>query len=164
MIGLETERLTFRQWRNSDFPIVAQFYSIEENARYVGGVKTPEEAWRVMATYAGHYTLNGFSYLAIDEKDTGNLIGTVGLWKSDPWPEPELGYWLLPEFRGKGYGVEAGITVKQYALETLKLNSLVSYIHPANEPSKKLALRLGAVLDSTIELFDFGLHQVYRHK
>lgn len=164
MIGLETERLIFRQWIESDYPIFSEFYSKAENAQYVGGVKTPEESWRLLATYIGHYELNGFSYLAINEKESGNLIGTIGLWKSQPWPEPELGYWLLPSSQGKGYGVEAGLTVKDFALNKLKFDSLVSYIDPANEPSKKLALRLGAKLDTIIELLDFGKHEVYRYK
>jgi len=161
MIGLETESLILRQWKNSDYPIFAEFYSVEDIALYVGGVKTPEESWRLMATYIGHYELNGFSYLAIAEKESGNLIGTIGLWKSHPWPEPELGYWLLPKSQGKGFGVEAGLAVKKFALDKLKLNSLVSYIDPSNETSKKLALRLGGKFDSNIQLLDFGNHEVY---
>lgn len=164
MIGLETERLVLRQWKNSDYRIFSEFYAAEDNARYVGGVKTAEESWRLMATYIGHYELRGFSYPAVVQKETGNLIGTVGLWKSHSWPEPELGYWLLPTSQGKGYGVEAGLAVKEFALTKLKFDSLVSYIDPSNEPSKKLALRLGATFDSVIELLDFGKHEVYRYK
>ncbi len=163
MIGLETDRLIFRQWTKTDFPAIAAFYADENNARYVGGVKTPEQAWRAMAMYIGHYVLNGFSYLAIDEKATGRLIGTVGLWDSEPWPEREMGYWLLPKGQGKGYGVEAGTAVKNYAINTLEFDSLVSFIDPTNEPSKKLAQRVGARFDGVIELLDFGPHEVYRY-
>ena len=163
MIGLETERLIFRQWKKEDYPAFAAFYSVKENALFVGGIKTPEASWRLMASYIGHYTLKGYSYLAVEEKQSGKLIGTIGLWNSDPWPEPELGYWLLPDSQGKGFGVEAGIAVKNYALDGLQLKSLVSYIDPLNEPSKKLALRLGATLDTTIQLLDFGSHEVYRY-
>ncbi|WP_420583242.1 GNAT family N-acetyltransferase [Reichenbachiella sp.] len=164
MIGLETERLVFRQWLKSDYPALADFYAKEENAHFVGGIKPPEEAWRLMATYIGHYLLHGYSYLALETMDSHQLIGTVGLWNSDPWPEPELGYWLLPEAQGKGYAKEAGLAVKKFALEELKLNSLVSYIDSKNEPSINLALALGAHLDGTIDLLDFGPHEVYRYK
>jgi len=164
MIGLETERLIFRQWQQSDYQSLAEFYSNEENARFIGGIKKPEQSWRLMATYIGHYELNGYSYLAVDEKSSGNLVGTVGLWNSDPWPEPELGYWLLADAQGKGFALEAGLAVKNFALENLNVDSLVSYIDPANEPSRKLAQRLGANYDTTLELLDFGPHEVYRYR
>ena len=155
--------MQFRQWQASDFEHVQAFFSDEKNARYVGGVQNSESAWRLMATYIGHYHLKGFSYPAIVEKDTQELIGTLGLWDSGPWPEPELGYWLLPRGQGKGYGVEAGKAVKEFAREALQLESLVSYIHPENKPSVKLAQRLGAQYSGTIELLDFGPHEVYRY-
>lgn len=164
MIGLESERLIFRQWLQSDYDVFAKFFSDEKNARFVGGIKSLEESWRLMATYIGHYILNGFSYMAVAEKATGDLIGTIGLWYSSPWPEPELGYWLLPESQGKGYGVEAGTIVKNFAINELNLTSLVSYIDPVNEASKKLALRLGAKYDKTIDLLSFGAHEIYRYK
>ena len=164
MIGLETERLIFRQWKHSDYHQFAEFYQTEENARFVGGIKKPEEAWRLMSTYIGHYELNKYSYLAIDEKASGNLIGTIGLWNSAPWPEPELGYWLLPKAQGKGYGKEGGLAVKEFALQTLNLSSLVSYIDPANEPSKRLAIKLGGKYDSKIDLLNYGPHEVYRYQ
>ena len=86
------------------------------------------------------------------------------MWNAPSWPEPELGYWFMPEGQGKGFAYEAAAVLKQYALETLKLKSLVSFIASENEPSKKLALKLGAKQDGVIELFDFGPHEVYRYK
>ena len=162
MLDLKTERLQFRQWSKNDVSSFTTFFSSEKDARFVGGVKTPEEAWRLMATYIGHYELLGYSYLAIETIDSKQLIGTVGLWNSHPWPEPELGYWLLPSAQGKGFGREAGTAVYDYARQ-MELPSLVSYIDPANEPSKKLALAIGAQLDGMVDLLDFGPHEVYRY-
>ncbi len=164
MIGLQTERLVFRQWKASDYESLAEFFSDKENARYVGGEKNAEDSWRLMASYIGHYALHGYSYLAIEEKKTQKFIGTIGIWNSEPWPEPELGYWILPDFQKSGYGTEAGMAVKNYALETLKLPSLVSYIDDQNTPSKLLAIRLGADHDGAIDLLDFGPHEVYRYR
>jgi len=164
MIGLETERLVYRQWRESDFPVFEAFFCVPENTRFLGGVKRAEESWRLMATYIGHYHLHGYSYLPLEEKKSKKLVGTVGLWNSTPWPEPELGYWLLPEFQGQGYGTEAALTLKAFAKEKVKLKSLVSYISGDNLPSKQLAMRIGASHDGTLELLNFGRHEVYRYK
>lgn len=163
MLHLTTERLVFRMWTIADYPVFARFFSDVHNTQYLGGVKGPEASWRLMSTYIGHYHLNGFSYLALETKVNKQLVGTVGLWKSTPWPEPELGYWLLPACQGKGFAKEAGIAVKDFAKQHAKINTLVSYISPDNEPSKKLALKLGAKLEKTIQLLDFGKHEVYRY-
>ncbi len=162
MKDLVTTRLQFRQWKESDFNQIAEFYQDPVNSRFVGGMKSAEASWRLMATYIGHYELKGYSYLAIDSKETQALIGTVGLWNSEPWPEPELGYWLLPQAQGKGYALEAGTAVLEFA-RSLNLPSLVSYIDPQNVPSKKLALKLGAIHSGEIPLLDFGPHEVYRY-
>lgn len=162
MQNLSTERLKFRLWEDADFELLHEFFSNEEQSRFVGGVQDEEPAWRLMATYLGHYQLRGYSYLAIETKEDRLLIGTVGLWNSVPWPEPEMGYWLLPRAQGKGYGLEAGEAVKQFAKDR-GLPSLVSYIDERNEPSKRLALKLGAFLDGETELLNFGRHRVYRY-
>lgn len=163
MIELETERLNFRQWRESDFGDFSNYFADEETAKYVGGKKTREEAWRLMASYIGHYHLKGFGYLAVEEKSSDKLVGSVGLWKSEPWPQLELGYWVLPEMQGKGYATEAAGRVKEYAFTTLKSETLVSYIAPDNTASAKLAERLGAVHKEDIELLNLGLHGVFRY-
>lgn len=164
MIGLETDRLIFRQWQKADHKLFTEFYQSAENSRFVGGVKNAEETWRLMCTYLGHYVLHGYSKLAVIEKESQGFIGTIGLWNSPAWPEPEIGYWLLPHGQGKGYGIEGGLAVKKYALKTLKFDSLVSYVAGENEPSKRLALNLGGHFDKEIELLNFGKHEVYRYK
>lgn len=163
METLQTARLNFRLWTAADFDSFASYFSNEKSAQYLGGKKTREEAWRLMATYIGHYHLKGFSYLALEEKESKKLVGTVGLWKSEPWPEMEMGYWLLDEMQGKGYASEAAMAVKAFAFDRLKAETLVSYIDPNNTPSKKLAQRLGAFEDEVINLLDFGPHCVFRY-
>lgn len=163
MTDLQTKRLRFRQWREDDFESFVNYFADEKRAQYLGGQRSREEAWRLMATYIGHYNLKGYGYMAVEEKSSNRLVGAVGLWKSEPWPELELGYWLLSEMQGKGFATEAAAKVKEYAFETLKGETLVSFIDPKNEASKRLAIRLGAIYETDIELLDFGLHCVYRY-
>lgn len=164
MLDLETDRLKFRQWRSSDFEPFSNFFSDANNAQFVGGQKSREESWRLMASYIGHFQLNGYSYIAVEEKASKKLVGTVGLWNSEPWPEPELGYWLLPDMQGKGFAVEAGQAVIDFAYDRLKLSTFVSYIDEANSPSIKLAERLGAFRDGGLDLLSFGYHAIYRYR
>jgi RimJ/RimL family protein N-acetyltransferase len=160
---IETGRLKLRQWNENDFDDFALYYADEENARYVGGQKDADQAWRHLALLIGHWELKGFGYWAVDEKETDAFVGCVGLWQSPGWPELELGYWLMKEHQGKGYGLEAGRRCIEYAREVLQASSLVSYIDPRNAPSIRLAERLGAVYEETIELASHGPHRVYRH-
>lgn len=163
MIRIETERLYLRPWAMDDFQALAAFYANEANAKYVGGLKDDDQAWRTLALHIGHWQLMGFGYWAVEEQASGGFVGCVGLWQSAGWPELELGYWLMPKHQGKGYALEAAQRCKIYAQEELQATSLVSYIDPANQPSIHLAQKMGAHYEQTIELLKHGPHQVYRH-
>ena len=124
---------------------------------------TAERAWRQLAQYVGHWVLRGYGYWAVKERETGRLAGCVGLWRSEGWPELELGYWLVPEMQGRGYAVEAGRAARDHAWSVVRPESLVSYIHPENPASMRVAERLGAKREELIELLDYGPHWVYRY-
>jgi len=162
-IQRQTERLVLRQWREQDFESFAAVYADPDLARFIGGQSDRDSAWRRMASLVGHWVLRGYGYWAVEEGDTGRFVGCVGLWRSDGWPELELGYWLVPTMYGKGYATEAGAFARDYAFTTVGADTLVSYIKPANEPSKRVAERLGAHYEATIALLGFGPHCVYRY-
>ncbi|KZN61824.1 hypothetical protein N473_21795 [Pseudoalteromonas luteoviolacea CPMOR-1] len=160
---VQTERLILRQWHEKDFEHYAIFYQNNLDAKYVGGQKDREGAWRNLTMLIGHWQLNEFGYYAVEEKSTKKFVGCVGLWKSPAWPELELGYWLVSEARGKGYAHEAGQQCLELARDSLKAKSLVSYIDPRNNASKKVALSLGARYEDTITLHTHGPHCVFRY-
>ncbi len=101
MNSIETSRLLLRLWKNSDSDIFIRYYADEKNAKYVGGQKNADEAWRHMALQVGHWQLKGFGYWAVDEKASGDFVGCIGLWQSPGWPELELGYWLVVKCKMK---------------------------------------------------------------
>jgi RimJ/RimL family protein N-acetyltransferase len=163
MTEINTKRLKLRQWTNNDSDAYIRYFADEKNSKYFGGRKSADDAWRHMAMLIGHWQLKGFGYWAVDEKESGDFVGCVGLWKSSGWPELELGYWIASEKQRKGYAKEAAEECLKYARNVLKVKSLVSYIDPSNEPSIKLAGVLGATYEETIELAEQGLHSVYRY-
>jgi len=163
MKEIETQRLRLRQWRSSDADSVIEFYSDASNAKYVGGQRDKDNAWRGMALMIGHWQLKGFGYWAVEEKDSEDFVGCIGLWQSPGWPELELGYWLMEAHFAKGYAKEAGLAAIEKARNELQAESLVSYIDAENIPSIKLAESMGAHYEKTIELASHGPHGVYRY-
>lgn len=160
----ETERLILRPFEEKDYPYFLEVFSDAEVAKFIGGVKAPEQIWRLLATYIGHYHMKSYGKMAVVEKSTNEFLGSTGLWNSEPWPELELGYWYRKSAQGKGYATEAAGIMKDYAFNQLNADTLVSYIAPLNIPSQKLAERLGAFNDKTINLLGFGEHYVFRYK
>lgn len=159
---LVTQRLILRAWREEDLDALAVFYAHEDTARFVGGVCTRDEAWRRMASMVGHWMLRGYGPWAIEERRTNVFVGYTGLWKPEGWPEPELIWGLAAHAQGKGYATEAAGAARRYAYETLGWRTLASFIRSQNEPSRRVAIRLGAVVDGQFELRGFPI-DVHRH-
>jgi RimJ/RimL family protein N-acetyltransferase len=83
----------------------------------------------------------------IERRVDGVVVGRVGIqvldpvtWRPAPVGQPELGWTLLPEHRGRGYATEAARAVR----DAFQGGRLVSLITPANLPSRRVAERLGA--------------------
>ena len=74
------------------------------------------------------------------------------------WGDPEIGWGIMPEFRGKGYAVEAAKRVREHGYGALKLPRLVSYIYPSNTASLRVAEKLGAKREG-----EFLLHGKNHH-
>ncbi len=75
-----------------------------------------------------------------------------------------IGLLLVPAAQGRGYATEAGAAALDFARDVLKLRTLVTYLAPDNEPSKRVAEKLGGELDGVVELLSHGRHCVYRYR
>jgi RimJ/RimL family protein N-acetyltransferase len=159
---LETERLRMRPWRDEDIGPYAQFYADESTARFVGGVCGRADAWRRLATFAGHWALRGYGPWALEEKATGRLVGYSGLWNPEGWPEPEVMWGLVASAHGKGYATEAARRARDFAYRELGWRTVISSIAPDNMASQRVAQRLGASLVGSAELRGYRVG-IYRH-
>ncbi len=159
---LLTSRLRLRPHMAGDFDRFAEFYATPRS-RYVGGPLARGPAWRGFAAMVGQWPLLGFGAWAIDLLDGGDHVGHVDLWAPEDWPENELGWALWEGFEGHGYAHEAAVRARQYAFQTLGWSTDVSYIDPDNEPSRRLAERLGASLDGQAATPPDRPCVVYRH-
>ena len=89
------------------------------------------------------YEKYGFGSLVAELKETGEPIGTCGLVKRDSVDDVEVGYALLPEFRGRGLAIEGGKAVIDYAREVLKIEHVAAIVTPANRDSIRVLERIG---------------------
>lgn len=159
---LETERLRLRPWRSDDLDAFAPFMADGAATRFIGGPLSREDTWRRVAMLIGHWTLRGFGNWAIEDKASGAFVGYGGLWYPEGWRDRELMWGLVPPYRGRGYATEAARRARAYAYGELGWATVVSYIAPENEPSRRVAERLGAKHDETIELRGAAV-EVWRH-
>lgn len=159
---LETERLRLRAWREEDLEPYAAFCANDATARFLGGTCNREDAWRRMAMLFGHWALRGYGNWAIEEKTTGRWVGYSGLWKPEGWPEPEVMWGLAADCHGRGYATEAARRARDFAYRELGWRTLISCIAPANEPSQRVAGRLGARRERDMELRGSQVG-IYRH-
>ena len=153
-VTLETGRLLLRQFRNSDLDAWAPICADPEVMRYIGtGVTLSRaDAWRSMAGILGHWELLGYGSFAVESKATGELMGRVGFIEPVGWPGFELGWVLARPFWGQGYAYEAAVAARDYAFGPLGRDRLISLIRPDNQPSIRLAERLGEKLAGEVEL------------
>lgn len=160
---LETERLTLRQFRESDWRDLHRYYSSELSTRFtVGRAFTEGETWRTLCSMVGHWQIRGYGPYALEDKASGQVLGTAGLWYPNDWPEPEIKWALAPEFWGKGYASEAARAVQVIGRECMPDINLISFIHSENRASIQLAKAIGATFEKEIH-FRGGLWHVYRH-
>lgn len=159
---LETKRLVLRGFAPGDVESFAGFYA-SDAARFVGGPEDVVRTWSRIAAYAGCWMLRGYGKFVVEEKESGRAVGIVGPSYPEGWPEPEIGYTMLPEFHGRGYATEAAARSLAYAYDELGWTTAMSAIYPGNERSVKLSERLGARHEGASEVKPHGRLEIYRH-
>jgi len=110
---LDTERLRLRGHRAEDLEECAKMWADPEVVRFIGGRPfTREETWTKILRYAGHWSLLGFGYWVITDKEKNRFVGEVGFadFKREikpPLDGPELGFALASWAHGQGFATEA---------------------------------------------------------
>ena len=147
---LETKRLRLRAHCAADLPACAAMWAEEGVTRFIGGKPLgKEETWLRILRYAGHWTLLGFGYWAVEEKMTGAFLGEAGLAEFHREIEPsiigipEAGWVFATASHGKGSASEAMEAVLSWADSQPESRRTVCLVDPANLASLRLAIRLG---------------------
>src|SRR4051812_45600161 len=151
MFLIETERLVIRPWQPDDRPAFTAVMSHPEVTQYVHGGKpyTEAEVDEWFARQARQLAEHGMCMGALVEKATNRVVGLAGTQPLGTTPDLEIGWILARDAWGHGYATEAGAAAMRHVLETLNRPRVVAIIDPGNEPSKRVAARLGMTYEAT---------------
>lgn len=143
---IETNRLLLRQYTLADAPFIFKLMNSEGWLKNIGdrNIKTIEDAEAYMQkNYLSSYEKHGFGPFLVSIKETGEPIGSSGLYKRNNLEYPDVGFAFLSEFANQGYAYESTQAVMNYASEKLKLKTIVGITLPDNLASIKLLKKLG---------------------
>lgn len=148
MLILETDRLRLRWFIDTDRD--ADFLRALLNdpgwLANIGerNVRTRRQASAWIATrHTATYGRLGFGFWAVERKSDGALLGMCGLVKRDTLMEADVGYALMPAFRGQGYAREAAAACVRYAQDVLGLPEVWGITGPDNAPSAGVLQQIG---------------------
>ncbi|MEL7150419.1 MAG: GNAT family N-acetyltransferase [Pseudomonadota bacterium] len=146
-MSLQTERLVLRRPNGDDAAAIMAFYNTERS-QFTGGNLGRFNAWKQTAAMLGHWEVAGFGLWAVTARGSDDILGLVGPFYPDGWPETEIGWVMFDGAEGKGYAFEAAKAALSDARARLGWRDIVHYIAPENTRSITLAERLGAARDA----------------
>jgi RimJ/RimL family protein N-acetyltransferase len=148
-LQLETPRLTLRRWQEADRAPFAQMNADPIVMKYFAGPFTREQSDQAIDRYLATFDSEGFSFFAATMRDTGTLIGTIGLQTMHdlvpnlPQPAVEIGWRLTQSSQGKGLATEGARAIVDFAFNQLVLNEVVAITAPLNQASRRVMEKLG---------------------
>ena len=148
---IETERLLLRTWKEED---AEPYYQMNQDPRFLEFLPdtiSMEQAKEYIVSTNKRIAKNGFSFFAIEEKESGNLAGSLGLEKIEsPFPFApaiKIGWRLAFPYWGRGYATEAAKAVLNYGFYTLGFEEIVSYAVAENHASRRIMEKIGMTRD-----------------
>ena len=164
---LETERLLLRRMRMEDIPDVFEYASDPEVARFTTweahkSISDSEQfvTWVVNAYANPHgegWAARGYANpesssftWGIVLKESGKLIGTIGISVNHRDARAEIGYAIGRPCWGRGLTTEAVQVVIKYAFEELGLNRIEARCDPENIGSARVMEKSGMTFEGVL--------------
>lgn len=158
MIVAETERLIISKFTTRDAAFFKALVNSPSWLKYIGdrNINTIKQAEnRIKESHLKSYKTSGYGFYKLLLK-TKNLkpIGTTGLIKRPELEHTDIGFSLLPEYEGKGFGFESAKAVMVLAKEEFKLNKIFAITLENNKKSIALIEKLGLTFDKKVKPFE----------
>jgi RimJ/RimL family protein N-acetyltransferase len=111
----------------------------------LGGVATPEDVDRHIASMAAHWAAHGYGWYAFCDRESGELVARGGPHETHiaGRDEVEIGWTVVAERWGQGLATELGAASLDVAFGPLGLLDVVSFTLPDNHASRRVMEKLG---------------------
>ena len=155
MIRLKTNRLIIRDPKWLDFLAWHRLMSDAQTMYYLDDLLTSsEEASHQNLSEAINEITNPDRmkyFLAIELQGNGEFVGTIGYTVIDNTPLGKIvhaGYFILPEYHGKGYTTEALKELLRFAFEDNDVYRFQTGCFAENHSSEKVMQKCGLICES----------------
>jgi RimJ/RimL family protein N-acetyltransferase len=159
MVVLETPRLRLREFTLDDADYIIEQLNDPLWLQFIGNrnIRTADDARQYLEKIPlAMYARDGFGLWAVETVDTSTVVGMCGLIKRDGLADVDIGFALLPRYRGLGYAFEAAAATLQHGHATLGIQRIVAITAPDNHVSARLLAAIGMRYEQTIELANHG--------
>ena len=148
----ESERLIYRKIKRSDFSELCEMLKDPEVMYAWEGIFDDRQVRQWIRKRTDGYKENGYDYFAAVDKETGEIVGQIGLLEENinGLSRTGIGYMLKKKHINKGYATEGARAMIKYAFEYLGKEEVIATIRPENTPSLKVAGRLGMTNETTV--------------
>lgn len=143
-IKIETDRLFLRSWQEADLPDFYEYARVDGVGQMAGWA--PHDSMEKSRQILSHFIRDKKTF-AIELKETGKVIGSLGLeerdWENAPGFGREIGYVLSKDHWGRGLMPEAVKAVISYCFETLDYDWLSCGHFLRNDRSRRVVEKCG---------------------
>ncbi|MDU8886778.1 GNAT family N-acetyltransferase [Yeosuana sp. MJ-SS3] len=158
MCVAETERLFVKKFTKNDASFFLELANSPNWIKYIGdrnlkSVKDAEEYLKNGAIKS--YKEFGFGFYKLELKSERNkAIGTCGIVKREELDDVDIGFAMLPEYEGKGFGYESSVEILNIAKRQFNLKRIVAITLPTNKSSIHLLEKVGLSFEKKIKPFE----------
>ena len=166
---IQTERLVLRPFTAADRPAFAALNADPRVTEWLAGPLTRDQSDALADRLNAQIAADGFGFWAAASRDSGALVGMIGLRRTDnapPAPCLELGWRLSPDAQGSGLATEGARAALAWRFANLPGSEILAWTAATNVRSQAVMRRIGMAPDPARD-FDHPLlaigHPLRRH-
>lgn len=143
---ITTDRLVLTPLTDADADALFSYRSLPEVGRYQSWepARVEDAAAFIESVRAVGFDSPGtWSQLGVRLRETGELVGDLGVHFLEDGTQVEVGFTITPAVQGRGFGTEALAGLLDHLFNTLRKHRVSASVDPRNGPSLRLARRVG---------------------